>query len=112
MIAMHTLDHVIVALNIACAFVAFVANLYGARHDDPRKRPVRAAIATIAAIYVFAYLWLYTDRVDRQSWSEVMSGVSLVVWPVVWGFPPVWSAHLYHVDRRRADEIVNVDGSP
>ena len=52
-----------------------------------------AAIGALSAIYVAGYMWLLAHPAQRAAWSEVMSGVALVAWPLVWIGPALRSAH-------------------
>ena len=57
------------------------------------RSPLFAAIAALSVIYVAGYGWLLAHPGERAVWSEVMSGVALVAWPLVWIGPALRSAH-------------------
>lgn len=87
---------------VGCGFAIF-ANLYAARHDDPRMRPVRAGVAVVAVLYQLGYWWVMeTGSVDI--WSKVMRGVSIWAWVVVWSIPPLWSVHIRRQDVKTIQE--------
>ena len=106
---MSTFDLVVVWLNMTGAVAAVAANWWAARHADPRKRPLWAAVAVLAAVYAGSYLWLVVEG-DVVVWSKIMRGVSLIVWPLVWVSAPVLSVLLFRRDRqaiqRKADEAL------
>lgn len=103
-------DTVVIWLNFSGAVLAFCANLWAATRSDTRERPVWAAVAVLAAIYAGSYVWLMIDS-DVVTWSKVMRGVSLVVWPLVWATAPILSVVLFRRDRakvrRHADEALS-----
>lgn len=91
-------DTVVVWLNFTGAVLAAFAAWVGSRRDDPRKRPMWAAVAVLATIYAGSYVWLKIDG-DVFVWSKIMRGVSLVVWPLVWVTPPIMSVALFRRDQ-------------
>lgn len=106
---MSAFDLVVIWLNFTGAVVAALANWWAARHADPRKRPLWAAVAVLAAVYAGSYLWLIIEG-DVVVWSKIMRGVSLIVWPLVWVSAPTLSVLLFRRDRRtiqrQADEVL------
>ena len=73
-------------LGVACLLSAVAAktNYVAARYGTPKKRPVFAAVAAIAAAYS---VWMFIGAagwVDRLSWSYVAAGTGWVSWLFVW----------------------------
>ena len=81
-------------LNAALAFGAVVANAWGAVRGDPNVRPLRVAVAALAALYACGYVVLAAGM-DRLAWSLFFGRVAFVAWPVVWILPPVLAARAY-----------------
>lgn len=71
---------------IAC-FVGFLAAWKG-----PKQTFILNIIrAWLAFLYTAGYLYLLIFHPDRGEWSELMSGLGYVTWPVVWIYPPLFT---------------------
>lgn len=84
---MPTAERLIVLLNSALAAVAFAVNAYAAKDAGPPWKAIRAAIATLAAVYSLGYLWLFFNPKSILDWSATFRGISPLSWPVVWIIP-------------------------
>jgi len=74
----------VIRVSLVFAAGSFVLNAVTA----VRVRSVLfAVIAALSGVYVVGYLWLLTNPTQRIAWSEVMSGVALLAWPLVWLAP-------------------------
>ena len=78
----------VIRASLAFALVSAVVNLAAARR---LKSVLFASVAALSAIYVVSYGWLLLHPTERLAWSEVMSGVSLVAWPLIWIGPAMRS---------------------
>ena len=80
----------VIRVAVMFATLSVVANLVVAHR---LRSMLFAGIAALSVVYVTGYLWLLLNPTERAVWSEVMSGVSLVAWPMVWIGPAVRTFH-------------------
>lgn len=97
---MTATDRVFIAINMALATISCAVHVVVAVRLA-RLRALSAASATLAAMYVGAYVWLLVDP-DVVHWSQIMRGVSIVVWPLIWILPGVTAV------RARNDLVAKV----
>lgn len=74
----------VIRASLALALLSAIVNLTAARR---LKSALFASVAALSAIYVVSYAWLLLHPTERLAWSEVMSGVSLIAWPLIWVGP-------------------------
>ena len=108
-IAAANITVVIAWANLVFAATACGVNVWAARRGPGVLRPLRAAVAALAAVFVAAYVWLLSDLDAGLNWSQWMRPVGLVAWGLVWILPPCIvhraSARVAaHLDSK-ADEI-------
>lgn len=88
----------VVWLSLCLAFVAAVSAGWAAVRGPRNTLVLNMARGALATVYFAGYIWLLATDVDRGEWSEVMTGVGLVSWPVVWIYPPWFTyRHRHHV---------------
>lgn len=78
---------------VLCTF-AGGASIVGflAAFKGPRQTLVLNIIrGWLAFLYMCGYLYLLILRPDRGDWSQLMSGLGYVTWPVVWIYPPLFT---------------------
>ena len=83
------IDLAVMAASCALAGVAFGANSWAAYTATGAWRFVHTAIAGMAALYSGAYLIVVGTDVDLQDWTQVIRGVSLWAWLIVWILPAI-----------------------
>lgn len=57
----------------------------------------------LALFYAVAYFWLYRvldDPVKIGQWSQFVSKVNYLTWPLVWWIPPLVLVYLFQRERR------------
>ena len=79
----------VMVASCVLAGVAFGANSWAAYTATGAWRFVHTAIAGMSGLYTGAYLVLVGTDVNLEDWSQVMRGVSLWVWLIVWILPAV-----------------------
>ena len=84
---MSTTSVVVASINGAWALIAAVAHCRAMRQRGDRA--MHAAVAVMALVYAIGFAWLLAHQTQRVLWSEVMSGVGLVSWPLVWVWPAI-----------------------
>ncbi|MCB0967949.1 MAG: hypothetical protein KDB37_14030 [Ilumatobacter sp.] len=94
---MTDVDLLIIWANLVMVIAAILANVVGAVGDDPRQRPMWAAIAALGVLYAGGYLWVLNTG-DTVSWSRAFRGVSIAAWAIVWIVPPLRSVWLHRRD--------------
>ncbi len=90
-------DNFIIWMNLIGAGVSFYWQREASRIGIPALRRTHLAVATLAVLYVLAYLFLLVGDLLFLNWSSYMRGVSLVVWPVVWTWNAVVSIKVWRV---------------
>jgi hypothetical protein len=88
---------VLIVLSGLAAGIGAAAAWKGA----PTTRVVNGVRAVLAFGYMCGYIWLLEHLGQRAQWSEFMSGFGLIVWPVVWIYPPAFTwIHRRDVEER------------
>lgn len=92
MVAAVTFDLVVIWLNLIAAVGATAANVWAMTVSRWPYRWVFAVSAAMALVFAGGYVWLLGEFPERaQEWSQVMRGVSLLAWVLVWTMVPVVS---------------------
>lgn len=99
-------DTVLIWLTLLGSLIACGSALRAVRSGIPLLRPLAAATAALAGIYAVAYLALLALWGESNlRWSQVMRGVSVVAWLVVWAGWPWMSVKAWRAAHRRLEEI-------
>lgn len=100
---MTAVDTALIWLNLAGALLAFVCCIRAAR----LMRAVwPVLVAAYATLYAAAYVVLLIVPSELATWNNVMYGVSIPKWFVVWALP-AWS-----VSRRKQQLVAILDQRP
>lgn len=103
MVASYTLDLAVIQANAVLAAVALLTSIYAAIHASPAKRPYYAAVATLALVYTVSHILLLGDFPARLVlWGQIMRGVAMVVWILVWIIPSILDVQ----EERRKRKLV------
>lgn len=78
-------------LLLILALIAVGVNFFAAFKGPKHTFALNFARGFLAFIYFCGYVWLLVGQPDRANWSEIMSGVALATWPVVWILPPLFT---------------------
>ncbi len=78
----------VIVIDMVLAAIAATVNFRVATRV-PVHRVLHIIVGVLAAGYVVAYGWLLMNPHQRLIWSQFMSGVSIIVWPMVWTAPAV-----------------------
>lgn len=101
------MDLLVVWLNLICVCFAAGFQLVASRQGSAIKRHLFGATFGLSLVYAGSYVWLLLDFPDRvQDWSQVMRGVSLVTWVVVWIVPALVHTHKDVAQLRRLEKLV------
>lgn len=77
---------IVVAINVVLAAIAGTVNLRVAARVSAH-RVLHVVVGCLAFGYACSYGWLLLNPEMRLEWSQVMSGVSVIAWPIVWTAP-------------------------
>lgn len=102
----------VIWVNLAGAVFACAVNAVAAVGGLAPWRPLRAAVALLAAVYASSYVALLAGLWQTDAWSETMRGVSPVAWLVVWSGPPIQSALWWRRTVAHARTIIERDRRP
>lgn len=97
-------DWVVIFANWLLFVVAVMTNIYGATHDEPRRRPYWAAIAALSTVYSVGYFWLIIEQ-DVLTWSSLFRGVSIPVLAIMWVVPPVYLVREHRKDKHQLEQM-------
>lgn len=104
-----TADLVVTVVNLVLAAVTSTISTWAAFRGLRAFRPLHAAVASLAVVYVVAYVWLlanYADSDPLVTWGKAMRGVSLAVWPTVWMGQAILSLKLQAAMTRASAAVV------
>lgn len=93
---------VVLWCNVAGALLAFVANTWAALTGWRDWLWLRITIAAFAGFYALSYATFALGWWTLEQWSPFMRGVSVIVWPVVWAGPAVYSTAVWRRMVREA----------
>lgn len=103
---MTSFDRAVIFGNATLALTAFIVNAVAAHRSEEPWRTVRVLVASLSILYAGAYLWLGTHPAQQPGWSQVMRGVSLTAWPVVWIGPAFVSLRYHQRTKRIVDRTL------
>lgn len=107
---MSSYDTLILAINGCMASVSVGVNMWAMRADDPRRRPLRAMVAALSAVFALGYIWVLTTD-NFVTYTRVFRGISVLTWPVVWCGPAILGAKFHQADKRALLDRTK-DGTP
>jgi hypothetical protein len=93
---------VVAGMSMVFAAISCGVNVWAAIRAPREFRPMRAAVAVVAGLYVIGYGWLVFTDVDRVEWSSTMVYLAVVAWPLVWITPAIQAARY----GKRLDDVV------
>lgn len=90
------------ALAAVCAHAWAVRELHlTGRAFSGTWAAMSAMTACLAAAYFIGYAWLVFGDPDRARWSETLSYVGVITWPLVWVLPGLIVGWVARGNRRR-----------
>lgn len=99
-------DWVVVA-NAILVMVVIWRAINAFRNGLHDWRPFHSVVVALGCIYLASYIWLLTGNIDRRTWSEIMMGVSIVVWAIVWVAPSEFSVRSQASIERLRHRVVD-----
>jgi len=101
-----TLADFIIWINLAGATLSVIVAYWAAKRLPKALHAILIPIGILACIYVVAYVLLLSGVVAFARWSEVMRGVSIMAWFIVWIYPWWKIAMLHkHLETKQADSL-------
>ena len=104
----NTFAQAVILLNAIGAGCACWYNVFAARRVlVPFLARIHAAVASLAAVFAAAYMFLLWSDVTVPAFSSFVRGVGLLSWPLVWVGPAYLHARPQRLVQVIADKIVD-----
>ena len=100
----------LLVVNMAGAIAALAANVWAALTGPTSHRPIRAAVAVLAAIYVGLYLASLFGGMTETVRVALAQGVGPAVWLLVWVAPAIRSTLVHHRNIAAIRELIDSVG--